>query len=167
MNFLKPNQIRIYTSGSAIDSSAGGISVIELLCAVTVIVVVMAIAVPSISKQLDIYRLDTSASLIAGKMREARMNAIKRNRQTWLALDASARTLKVQTTDASNPSVTVNLGQQEFLPLRIGFSGNPPSQISFDSMGRPLATQTIILTGTNSGSQKTITVSAAGRITLN
>ncbi|MEJ7618269.1 MAG: hypothetical protein WKF30_15180 [Pyrinomonadaceae bacterium] len=46
---------------------------------------------------MHLYRLHTSTALIASKLMEARVNAIKRNNQTWLLLNPAARSLQLQT----------------------------------------------------------------------
>jgi Tfp pilus assembly protein FimT len=140
-----------------------GASLIDVLITVTIATVVLAVAIPGARSALEMQRLDASASKLASKLMDARMNAVKRNRQAWLLINSSARTLQVQTTDSSGS--TINVGGAE--PLSSGVSvGSTPSQVTFTSLGRLAAAQTMTLTGTATGRTKSVTVSVVGQISV-
>lgn len=141
-----------------------GFSMVELTIALTVVLVLAAVTFPSIVTTMGLYRLETSASMIEGKLAEARINAIKRNRQVWLLLDSTANSAKLQYIDGE----TKPLGTEEFLGTGIQFVSPTPGQITFDAQGwltgsPPLEVK---LEVENSGDQKTLEVSATGKITI-
>ena len=90
------------------------------------------------------------------------MNAIKRNRQAWLSIDSTGGQVQVQTTD--DTPVTINVGDPGLLQQRVTFQTGAPSEVRFDSMGRPTAARTIVIETTDRS--KTIIISAMGRVTV-
>ncbi len=107
------------------------------------------------------HRLQASASMIAGKLTEARINALKRNRATWLLVDVDARRVQVQTTGAGG--VAENLGEPGDLSEGVTF-GTVPEQVDYDAMGRTTAVQSIEVTA---GAQaRTVTVRLTGAATI-
>ncbi len=145
-----------------------GFSLVELVVAVTVILILTAIAIPNINQTMESYRLETSASAIVGKLMDARINAIKRNRPAWLAINLAAGSSQVQIANPAPPPPAANLGTLELLPRGMVFMNPPtPAQITFDSLGRIAAPQTVRLQVVRSGQQKTITVSPTGKVTVN
>ncbi len=145
-----------------------GFSLVELVVAVTVILILTAIAIPNINQTMESYRLETSASAIVGKLMDARINAIKRNRPAWLAINLAAGSSQVQIANPAPPPPAANLGTLELLPRGLVFVNPPtPAQITFDSLGRIVAPQTVRLQVVRSGQQKTITVSPTGKVTVN
>jgi len=140
-----------------------GASLIDLLIVACILGIVLAVAIPEMRAALDMQRLDAGASRLASKLMDARMNAIKRNREAWLLIDTSAKTLQVQTTD--NSSSTINVGGAEPLPTGISIGGTA-TQVIFTSLGRVASTQTITLTGSSTGKTKTVTISLVGEISV-
>ncbi len=67
-----------------------GFAFIEIAMVTIMIAIVSSITVPQLAGSLELYRLDISASMIQGKLVEARLNATKRNRQVQLLFDQSA-----------------------------------------------------------------------------
>ena len=140
-----------------------GFTIFELMVVVTIIMIVLMVAIPSVGRTLETLRLDGSASMLNNKIMEARINAIKRNRSAWLQIDAVNLQVQVQTTD--NVPATINVGDPGLLQKTVDFQAGSPFEVRFDSMGRPVAPRTIVLETSNM--QKTITVTATGRITVN
>lgn len=145
-----------------------GFSILNLVIVVSVVGVLSAIALPSVSSTLQLHRLDTSASIMASKLSEARMQAIKRNRQVWLLVDPANQTMRLQTTD--NSGSTINLGAAETLSQGVSFvSPSAQTQLRFDSLGRlPAGTAawTITLQGAQNTKRKNVTISITGTINL-
>lgn len=156
-------------SRSASPSSCGaerhrsaGFSLTELLIVVAIMAVLAAIGLPQLVAGVRAHRLQGSASMIAGKLADARINALKRNRATWLQIDAAAGTVQVQTTGAGG--AVVNLGELGRLSEGVAF-GAAPAQVAYDAMGRTAGVQTIQLTG--AGAVRTVTVRLTGAATIN
>lgn len=136
-----------------------GISLLEVLIVAGVITVLGAIAIPQVSRTLELQRLDSAAARVASKLMDARMNAIKRNAAGKLSI-VSTRTMQV------NCPGTTPVGALETLPSGISFSASTPASITFDSLGRlTTGAQTATLQST-SGRAKALTISPAGKITV-
>ena len=138
---------------------------VELAIVLMVVLVLAAVTFPSIVTTMGLYRLETSASMIEGKLADARINAIKRNRQVWLLLDSTANSANLQYDDGG----TTDLGTEEFLGIGINFVSPTPSQIAFDAQGWPTGSPpfTVRLEVENFGDQKNVTVSPTGKVTIN
>jgi hypothetical protein len=97
------------------------------------------ISIPLVQGAVALHRLDSSSILLAGKIAQARSEALKRNRVVWVRIDNGARSSRIQTTNAGG--ATVNLGDPDFLPVSVNFSGlpGPTLDMQFDSMGRLIA----------------------------
>ena len=139
----------------------------ELMIATVVIMVLTAIVIPGIAATLEAYRLETSAFLIESKLVEARLTAIKRNQQVWLKFELGAGNFQIQTADPVNPGVNINLGGTQYLPTMVTFEASTPTEMTFTSLGRPTSPSTVTLKAADSGEQKSIAVSATGRIQIN
>jgi prepilin-type N-terminal cleavage/methylation domain-containing protein len=139
-----------------------GFTLLELLLVVAILVIVGGIAIPSVTEGVRRHRLQASASMVAGKLTEARINALKRNRPTWLLIDTAARRVQVQTSDAGGAAV--NIGEPGTLSEGIDF-GATPTQVDYDAMGRLTAVQAIAVT--SNGSARTVTVGLTGATTIN
>ena len=140
----------------------------ELLIVIAVVAILLAIALPNVNRTLALQRLDTSTSILASKLADARMNAIKRNRPAWVAIDPTNRTVQIQTRD--NDNAIINLGAAEALPSGVDFTApTAAAQITFDSLGRlPTGTAawTVTLRGAQNTKRKSLSVSIAGKVTV-
>lgn len=142
-----------------------GFSFPELLIVLLVISILVTMALPQSIRQLQLYRLDTSVSAISNKLMEARMNAVKRNRTTWLRLDKAAKTSQIKSTNTAG--ATINVGFPERFPQGMILDTVDSIEISFDSMGRLSTTApTITIKEENSNKRKTIAVSLSGKISV-
>ncbi len=144
-----------------------GFSLMELMIATAVILLLTSLGFPGIVATLEYYRLETSAFLIESKLVEARLNAIKRNQQVWLKFELGAGNFQIQTTDPINPGVNINLGGTQYLPTGVTFEASTPAKMTFTSVGRPTSPSTVTLKAAGTGEQKSIAVSATGRIQIN
>jgi type II secretory pathway pseudopilin PulG len=155
--------------------SESGMSIVDLLVALAVMSVIAAVAVPNIQAAGDGYELVTAGFDVAAKLGEARTNALKRNRQTWVLITAATQTLQLQMVDAGtgNP---VDIGGPEFLPRRVEVlipGGAATQQILFDAMGRPVdgvgivLQQAVQIRHIRSTQTRTVTAGTTGRITVN
>ena len=82
-------------------SSGSGFSLPELLIVLLIIGILIVFALPQSLRQLQLYRLETSVSVISNKLTETRMNAIKHNRSAWLRLDITANTAQIRSTNST------------------------------------------------------------------
>jgi Tfp pilus assembly protein FimT len=148
-------------------ASSGGFTLLELMLVVALGMVVAGIAIPNLLTMNRTYRLATASSTVASKVHQARANALKRNRPSWVLVDGAAGTVQVQSTDAGGATITV--GDSDPIPQGVTFgTGTAQATLTFDSMGRPLnPPQTIQLQIAGSGLTRTITVTSTGRVTVN
>jgi len=142
-----------------------GFAFIEVAMVTIMVVIISSITVPQLAGSLELYRLDIAASMIQGKLVEARLNATKRNRQVQLLFDQSAGSFEIETTDSGGN--TVNVGGQEFLPSGVSFEISTPAQVTFSSLGRPTGPCIITLNGARTGEVRTLTMSGVGQIEVN
>lgn len=154
---------------SRLGRNVRGFSLVELLIVVFIILVLIAAALPSVNRTIQLWRLQTSTAMVVSKIADARMNSIKRNRPSSLVLNAAAGTVQVVSTDpANNP---INIGAAEQLRRGITFVAPTPAVITFDSLGWPTAgaAQTIRLQNlaTAGNDQKNVVISATGRVNVN
>ncbi len=145
--------------------SESGFAFIEVAMVTVMIVLITSFTVPQLAGSLELYRLDIAASMIQGKLVEARLNATKRNRQVQLLFDQSAGSFEIETTDSGGN--TVNVGGQEFLPSGVSFEISTPAQVTFSSLGRPTGPCIITLNGARTGEVRTLTMSGVGQIEVN
>ncbi len=147
-------------------SNQRGFSLLELLIVVTIVLVISAFAIPNVVVTMESSRLRTSASMIRSKLMDARINAIKRNRPAWIAIDLAAGTVQAQIAGFGD------LGAPGRLEGGVAFVAPTPVQITFDSLGRPTDVpsappHTVRLQVTRSGQQRNVIISPTGRITVN
>jgi Tfp pilus assembly protein FimT len=141
--------------------SQRGIGMTEILVVALILLLLSAVAAPQVKRTMEQYRLNSSTSLVMSKLNEARMQAIKRNAQVWLALDSTTRTIQIQMTVSG---ATVNLATAAQLPGQVQFATGCPAAITFNSLGRLMtAAQTLTLQGESSGQTKSITISPTGQ----
>jgi prepilin-type N-terminal cleavage/methylation domain-containing protein len=146
--------------------SPSGFTLLEQLLVIALVVVVSAIALPNLFTVNRSYRLSSASSAVVTKVHQARANALKRNRPTWVLIDGAAGTVRVITSTAGGG--TEDVGAIDYIPSGVSFgTGAAQATLTFDSMGRPLnPPQTIQLLIAGSGLTRTITVSSTGRITV-
>ena len=142
-----------------------GFSLVELLIVVALITVLGTIVFPGMQATLEAYRLDSATYLIQGQLMDTKLNAIKRNRTVWLALDLGGRSYQVKST-VPGTATEVDLEGENYLPNGVTFASSSPVDVRFTSMGRPTAAATVTLE-TASGTPKSISVSASGKIVVN
>lgn len=142
-----------------------GFSLPEILIVLLTIAILTTLALPSGLRALQLYRLETSVSVISDKLMETRMSAIKRNRTSSLKIDKTARTAQIHSTNQKGETIDVNFPVA--FPQGLQFDAVDSVEISFDSMGRiSTGIQTLTFKETNSNKRKNIIVSPAGKISV-
>jgi Tfp pilus assembly protein FimT len=147
------------------SAKESGFSLQEIIIVLLIVLILLVLAIPGTIRTLQLYRLDTSVSVIANKLMETRMNAIKRNRTTWLRLDKTAGTAQIRSTNSAGQTIDVNYSER--LPQGTVLDESDSIEISFDSIGRSsTGTQTFTIQENNSSKRKDITISPAGKISV-
>jgi type II secretory pathway pseudopilin PulG len=148
-----------------------GFALLELIIVGALVAILAAIAVPTISAARDGYELVTAGANVAAKVAEARTNALKRNRQTWILVDPGAGTLQIQMAGAVG---AVDIGTLERLPARVAIDvPAAATALNLDTIGRPvdgagvLTPHVIQVRHTGNGQIRTVTVGTTGRLTIN
>lgn len=147
-------------------SSSAGFTLLEMMLVVSIGITIAAIAIPNLAAINYSYRIATASTTVTAKVHQARVNALKQNRPTWVLIDGANRTVQVQTAAAGGGAV--NIGGLEYMPQGVTFgTGNAVVTLTFDAMGRPLnPPQSIQLLYPGSGLTRTITVTSTGRVAV-
>ena len=139
-----------------------GFTLLELLVAVTIVAIVSAIGIPSLSALKASYDLSTATNQLAFEIVRTRMQAVGQNK--FMRIRRVDDTIYARET--SNDGTSYTQEQATTLPssvsLTVGETGNP----TFNRSGLANATATYTLTRQvgNRTYTKTITVSALGRV---
>lgn len=147
--------------------SVAGFSLIEIIIVLAIVGVVIAIAIPNIRSAQQGFQMSTGTANAANRLAEARMEAVKRNRQIDVTIDAATRSLLTTVTDAGG--VVNTLAGPEYLPASVVYDlgGAANMQITFDSMGRPLNPPQVVTLRTDGGGLvRVVTVLSTGRVTV-
>jgi hypothetical protein len=147
-----------------------GFGVANLATVAALVSVLAVISVPTISASRDGYELATASGNVRATIEEARVNALKRNRHTWVQVTPATRTVRVQTAGGPGPE---HVDTAETLPPRVTII-NPggPQGFEFDALGRPVTaagiptSHVIQLRHTGIGLVRTVTVATTGRVTV-
>jgi len=139
-----------------------GFSLLEILLVVGVVGVLTAITVPMIAGAMDRYEVTSASQQVASTIRTARLQAVARNRNTRVRFDFPAA--GQYQTEVQDPGWTP-LGAVQLLPPDVSFGA--AATVQFGPNGRLVgAAAAITLTNGNAGSDRTINVTASGRIEL-
>jgi type IV fimbrial biogenesis protein FimT len=135
----------------ALIRSRRGFTLVEIVIVIVVAGLLMGIAAPRFTTMRNRYRLDAGARQLAGELRRAQTEAVKRN-----------KTIVVAKVNDSTFSMT-DVGNR-FLESGVKFTA-PAMTVSMASFGPPVgggATFTV----TYSGSTKTVTVGNNGLVSV-
>lgn len=142
-----------------------GFSLPEVMIVVIIIAILVVLAVPQLNSSLQFNRIQTASSLIASKLSEAKMAAIKQNKQVSFVLDETNRQIWIE----ANSTV---IGNVEQLPQLIKVKISPDTSatreyITFNSMGVLSTTPATILPFYEAKRvELPISISISGKITL-
>lgn len=141
-----------------------GFSLIELTIVGLVIAIMITASIPSITRTLRLYRLESAIGLLSNRLSEAKITAIKRNQNASLRVNTTNRTLEVLDASGNPISTTVVVP----LPQDVSIASGSVTSVTFNSLGRNQSNSTTIIKFniSNPSSCKAMTISAVGRISL-
>lgn len=134
------------------NPSASGFTVLELMVAIGIAAIVMAVAVPSFMSWLPTLRLSSAARQVATDLQVARMKAISQN------------TSYTVTFTPSNGTYSYSTDSRDIGQLYPGISISSAPNPVFTPRGTASTTGTIRLS--NGTATKDIVVSTVGRVTI-
>lgn len=148
--------------------TARGFTLIELMIAVTILGVLVAVALPSYNSFMAGQRIKSASFDVVSMLTLARSEAIKRNAQVTATPTNNdwAQGWNISTT-VGTPVVLSQQGAISGLTVAC-FSGNPLaaaacSSISYDSNGRSGNAQSIQISGTANNQVRCISIDMSGR----
>jgi prepilin-type N-terminal cleavage/methylation domain-containing protein len=138
--------------------SRRGFTLVEIALVIVIVGMLIGIAVPRFTAMRNGLQLDTAAHQLAGELRRAQIEAVKRNK-TIRVVKTGTSTYDVE---SLTPAVTV-LYSRSFEP-GVGFTAGAMT-VSFPSFGPPIGGGAAFPI-TFGGRTKTVTVGANGIITV-
>ena len=86
---------------------ANGFSAIELVVAMAVVLIITGVAMPSITSNLRVYQLNSTAGMVADQLKSSRFDAIRRNTTQTCVIEPSGNGYRMWT-DAKATGAWVN-----------------------------------------------------------
>lgn len=146
-----------------------GFTVLELLCALGILAVLLAIAVPRVSASLPGLLADQAVRRLAADVQLARVKAISRNGRVRAVMQLDAATYVIE---ADVEGQFVAEGEPRRLPSGVAFDASASSRvvanrvsITFQPRGHTADNATIAIVASN-GAARRVIVSPAGRVRI-
>jgi prepilin-type N-terminal cleavage/methylation domain-containing protein len=139
-----------------VRGSNGGFTVIELMAAIGVASILMAIAIPSLLSTLPGLRLTDAARQVATDLQQIRMKAIAQNIPYQISFSTTTYVLQKCNGSCANESGNIVLPQ--------GITVTASSAPQFQPRGTATAAATITLS--NGSSSKWVCVKTVGRVNI-
>src|SRR6266404_299481 len=163
MPVMRPNEEatlgRSATFSGTRRSRNHGFSMVELAVSMTVVLILSAIAIPTLMHSIRTYQLNSAAARVADMLKFTRFEAVRRNKQLNCLMQASADGWIVGTDSDNSGSIDTTERQQ----LIAGFAALLPSGVTPSPTAISAALGGASLT-TKSGSNGSITFDARGAI---
>ena len=143
-----------------------GFSLIELLVVVALVGILAGITVPAIAAGMTRYSLISASQQVVSTIRSARVQAVTRNRTIRVRFNSPVGG-QYQVLDSADAEV----GEAQMLPDGADF-GDVSGDVEFNSSGRAShvgggpAPVTIVVSNGDEDQDRTITISASGRVEL-
>jgi Tfp pilus assembly protein FimT len=137
-----------------------GFSIVELVVSMCVMLILTAIAVPSLMRSLRAYQLNDAATRLSAMLKFARFEAVRRNTQVKFLMQASGTGYLVGT-DSNGNNVLDPTEKQELIA---GFATLLPSGVAPSPTAITAALGGAGLNTVYSGSTATVTFDARGAI---
>jgi hypothetical protein len=115
-------------------SSIGGFSTVELAVSMTVLLILTAIAIPTLMRSLRAYQLNDAASRLSDMLKFTRFEAVRRNKPVCFLMQQSGSTWTLGTDSTCGGILDTN-GKQQLISGFVGIlpAGAPPSSASISS----------------------------------
>ena len=136
-----------------------GFSMVELAVSLTVVLILSAIAIPSLMRSIRTYQLNSAAAQVSDMLKFTRFEAVRRNKQINFLMQASANGWIVGTDSDNSGSIDATEKQH----LMAGFAALLPSGIAPSPTAISASLGGASLT-TKSGSNGSVTFDARGAI---
>lgn len=141
-------------------TAIAGFSIVELVVSICVMLILTAIAIPSLMRSLRTYQLNDAATRLAAMLKFARFEAVRRNTQVNFLMQASGTGYLVGT-DSNGDGVFQPTEKQELIA---GFATLLPSGIAPTPTAITAALGGAPLTTVYGSSTATVTFDARGAI---
>ncbi len=131
---------------------------VELMGVAVLVVILAALAAPSFNRAMDLYRLQSSANMIAAEMEAARVLAVSRGASYRLSFTGNNTVTVIDVDDPDNPPRT---------PKRLerGITLTPPgSDIIFYPRGHASVAETVRVT--NGEDELQVAVLVSGKVSV-
>lgn len=138
--------------------SQRGAGLTELIILLVVIAVLTSVTMPAVKDTLESCSLEASAGSFVRQLFDARMAAIRLNRETSLKIDPAGGTMRISTPEPGSSGTAV------FLPGGVKFAPDCPAEIRIDTAGRPVTPYAVTLELPKSRRQKKLEISVSGKI---
>ena len=146
-------------------NNSAGYSIIELCIALTVSLIMMAIAVPVVQQTTSLYRLNGAVDSITAAMRATRYQALMKGYPYRLAITPSTKQYQVMN-DPEKDGTFTNIGSAVPIPSSAA-TISAATTLEFRPNGQVVATAGAMNVGvTYNGVTKTISVSSYGNVTV-
>jgi type IV fimbrial biogenesis protein FimT len=163
MAAIRPNEeVTLGRSATFSDTRrnrSSGFSMVELAISMTVLLILTAIAIPSLMRSIRTYQLNSAAARVSDMLKFTRFEAVRRNKQINFLTQASADGWIVGTDSDNNGTVDATEKQQ----LIAGYAALLPSGVAPSPTAISTALGGASLT-TKSGSNSSVTFDARGAI---
>ncbi len=141
-------------------SRMAGFSMVELAVSLAVLLILTAIAIPSLMRSFRTYQLNDAASRLSDLLKFTRFEAVRRNTLVTLQIKQNVNDWRVWTD--SNNNATIDPTERQILIT--GFvtllpSGAPPSSASITSTLGPVTALTVL-----SGANNSVSFDARGAV---
>lgn len=121
-----------------------GFSLIEIVVVMLVIAILVVLAIPQMTSNLQLNRIQTGSSIVATKLGEAKLLAIKQNKQVSFVLDEINQQIWIEA-NSTKIGATLNLPQN--IKIKISPDTTATKEfVTFNSMGALVTTPSTIST---------------------
>lgn len=148
---------------NACRSASKGATLLEILSATAIMLTLLGIGIPQMTRLRAPYALAAASRQIATDFQTARMRAIARNTRYRITFNSSARTYSLERESA--PNTFVADGGTQTLPAGTTMTAPTPANPIFDTRGMLGSDVSVSVSVPGTGT-RTVTVNVLGRTTI-